>query len=180
RRNARRQARRPAVGYLAQRGPQACGNRVSRRGVPLNRIHMTRIHMTRRRILWTASAVAGLILAVGVAAVAVLQSSWFYEKLRQQIVATVETATGGRVEIASLRFNWTQLRAEIRSFVVHGTEPAGKPPLFQANSVAVGLKIVSMLRRDVDIQYLEVTDPLVYLIVDREGRTNVPAPKGNT
>ena len=43
--------------------------------------------------------------------------------------------------------------------------------------MAVGLKIVSMLRRDVDIQYLEVTDPRVYLIVDREGRTNVPAPK---
>jgi translocation and assembly module TamB len=128
-------------------------------------------------MLWIAGVLAGIILVAGVAAVLVLRSSWFYEKVRTGIIGTVEKATGGRVEIASLEFDWKQLRAEVKSLVIHGTEPADKPPLFRAASVSVGLKIISALKRDIDVQYLEVADPHVYLVVDRDGRTNVPSPK---
>ena len=120
---------------------------------------------------------AALMLLAGIAAIFVLQSSWFYGRVRQFIVSTVETATGGRVELASFRFDWKQMRAEAHEFVLHGTEPPGKPPLFRAASVVVGIKLVSLLRRDVDIQSLTVSDPRVYLIVGAGGRTNFPEPK---
>ena len=61
--------------------------------------------------------------------------------------------------------------------MLHGKEPAGGPPLFRASSIAVGLKIVSLLKRDVDIQYLAVTEPRIYLIIYPDGGTNVPEPK---
>ena len=109
--------------------------------------------------------------------VAVLRSGWFHEKVRAGIVSTVETATGGRVELGGFSLDWRKLRVEIQAFTLHGTEPAGKPPLFRASSIAVGLKIVSVLKRDVDIQYLDVADPRVFLIVYPDGRTNVPEPK---
>src|SRR5450432_3954673 len=128
-------------------------------------------------MLRIAGVLAGLILVIGVAGVLVLRSSWFYEKVRAEIIGTIEKATGGRVEIASLQFDWKQLRAEVKSLVIHGTEPAQKPPLLRAASVSIGLKIVSVFKRDIDIQYLEIADPRIYLIVDRAGRTNVPAPK---
>ena len=57
------------------------------------------------------------------------------------------------------------------------TSPPDQPPLFRASSIAVGLKIVSLLKRDIDIQYLDVAEPRVYLIVYPDGRTNVPEPK---
>ena len=93
------------------------------------------------------------------------------------IISTVEDATGGRVEIGSFRLDWKTLRAEVQTFVLHGTEPPDKPPLFRATSVAVGLKIVSLLKRDVDIQYLDVVEPRVYLVVNPDGSTNMPQPK---
>jgi translocation and assembly module TamB len=134
--------------------------------------------VTRQRIAWIgAGGLAGLALVVVVAAVLVLRSAWFYEKVRERVVSTVETATGGRVEAGSFQFDWKRLRAEIGAFAIHGTEPSGKPPLFRARTVAVGLRIVSILKRDVDIQYLEVVDPRVYLTIDSDGRTNLPAPK---
>jgi len=141
--------------------------------------------VSRKRIAFAiAGSLAGLIVLAGLAAIFVLRSAWFYEKVRARVVRTVETATGGRVEAGSFQFDWTQLRAEIRMFVIHGTEPAHKPPLFRAGSVAVGLKIISVLKRDVDIQYLDVTGPHVCLTVDPDGHTNVPEPKvkpsGNT
>ena len=60
---------------------------------------------------------------------------------------------------------------------MHGTEPPDKPPLLRAGSVVVGLKLVSILRKDVDIQSLTVSDPRVYLIIGSDGRTNFPEPK---
>jgi len=136
--------------------------------------------MSRKWIAWTTWILAGMLAALVLlagAAIVVLQSRWFYGRVRAGIVNTVETATGGRAEIGSLRFDWRTLRAEVSTFVLHGTEPADKPPLFRAESVAVGLKIVSLLKRSVDIAYLDVAAPQVYLIVGPDGRTNVPEPK---
>src|ERR1035441_8443046 len=119
----------------------------------------------------------GLVLLAGIAAIFVVRSAWFNGKVRQFIVGTVEKATGGRVEVATFRFDWKHLRAEVHEFVLHGKEPADKPPLFRAGSVVVGLKLVSILRRDVDIQSLTISDLRVYLIVGADGRTNFPEPK---
>ena len=131
----------------------------------------------KKRFLMISGALAGAIVAVLVAAILVLESSWFNEKVRDRIASEVAAATGGRVEMGAFRFDWKRLRAEVHSLAIHGTEPAGKPPLFRAGSVAVGLKIVSAFKRDIDIQYLDVADPHIYLIVDSDGRTNVPEPK---
>jgi translocation and assembly module TamB len=137
--------------------------------------------MRRRRALWIATGVlAALAVGAVIAGVLVVRSRWFYDRVRERVVATVETATGGRVEIGGFRFDWSHLRAEVTSFVLHGTEPAGKPPLLRASTITVGLKINSLWKRDVDIQSLEVAAPHVYLIVYPDGRTNVPEPKVKT
>lgn len=133
--------------------------------------------MTRRRIAYGSAAVLAGLLLLGVAAILVLRSDWFYQLMRQRLVDTVETATGGRAEIGSFQFDWKALRVDVRGFTLHGNEPAGKPPLFRADSVEVGLTIVSLLRRDVNLQYLNVTGPRVYLIVAPDGHTNIPEPK---
>lgn len=122
-------------------------------------------------------AIAALVGLLALAAVLVVRSDWFYDQVRHRLVTTVEKATGGRVEMRAFRFDWTRLRAEVHGFVLHGTEPAGKPPLASAAQAAVGLKIVSLLRRDVDVASLEVVSPRVYLLVGPDGRTNFPEPK---
>jgi translocation and assembly module TamB len=131
----------------------------------------------RRWALWILGMGAFALLVFSLTLVLVVRSPWFYDRVRRAIIETVETATGGRMEIGSFSFDWHSLRAEVRSVTLHGTEPAGKPPLLRAEKVAVGLKVVSLFRRKVDIAYLEVTAPRVYLIIAADGRTNVPEPK---
>src|SRR4051794_17764543 len=134
--------------------------------------------MRLRRFLWIAAlSLTAIALIALVTSVLILRSDWFHEKVRARIVETVETATGGRVELGGFTFDWRRLRVEVHSFTIHGTEPAGKPPLLHADTIVVGLKIVSALKRDVDIQYLDIGAPRVSLIVYPDGRTNVPEPK---
>ncbi|HUO28215.1 MAG TPA: translocation/assembly module TamB domain-containing protein [Bryobacteraceae bacterium] len=132
----------------------------------------------RRRWIWIAAgSAAGLLLALAAVTVLVLRSDWFREQVRRRIVTEVEASTGGRAEIGAFRFEWSKMRAEVDGFTLHGTEPAGAAPLFRADAVVVGIKIVSLVERSVDIQYLDVRHPQIDLIVDPNGRTNLPAPK---
>ena len=63
----------------------------------------------------------------------------------------VERATGGHVEIGSFSYNWRDLTAEVKSFVLRGTEPASAPPLFRADKIQIGFRIISALEKKVDI-----------------------------
>jgi translocation and assembly module TamB len=130
-----------------------------------------------RRIWIAAGIVVGLALVLAVSAILVLRSDWLRGKVRDRIVAEVEKATGGRAEIGAFRFDWKQLRAEVDGFVLHGSEPAGGPPLLRADAIVVGIKVISVVERSVDLQYLDVRHPQVYVILYADGHTNVPAPK---
>lgn len=124
-----------------------------------------------------AASLAALVVLAAVAGVLLLRSQWFREQVRTRIVAEVERATGGHAEVGSFVLEWRTLRAELRGFVLHGSEPAGKPPLFQARSITVGLRVLSFLERKVDLAFLRVDQPRIYLIFYPGGGTNVPAPK---
>src|ERR1700678_635688 len=123
----------------------------------------------RRRWLITAVTIPVMLALLLGSAVYLLQSHWLYNHVRTWLITKVETATGGRVEIGAFRFDWKLLRAEVDDFTLHGTEPPGKPPLFHAASVAVGLKVISLFGRNIDIQYLDVAAPQINLIVSPDG-----------
>src|SRR5262249_48222796 len=130
-----------------------------------------------RIVLIVTGWVLELVFGIGIGTVLLLRSDWFLNQVRLRIIREVENATGGRAQIGSFRFHWRALRAEVRNFVLHGNEPAGDPPLLRADVVSVGLKIVSLVKRDIDIEALDVTHPQVYLIIRPNGRTNIPEPR---
>ena len=137
---------------------------------------MSRVRIPRK-LLYLIGGVAGLLLALTIAALLVLPSSWFREKVRARIIADVERASGGKAEIGAFRFEWTSLTAEVAPFVLRGTEPVSEPPLFAADSLRVRLKIISILKKDVDIAGLYIDRPRLNLIIDETGITNLPRPK---
>jgi translocation and assembly module TamB len=118
-----------------------------------------------------AVGVAALLFAI---ALYTLRTDWFKQQVRQKIVAAAEQATGGRVELGAFRYDWRTLDAEFDGFVVHGSEAANSQPLFRAPVVRVGLRIVSLLRRDVDVRFLMVERPRISVVIAPNGSTNFP------
>jgi translocation and assembly module TamB len=126
---------------------------------------------------WMIGGFVALLLLLGLAAVLIFPSSWFREKVRDRMITEIERASGGKTEIGAFRFDWKNLTAEVAPFVLHGTESASERPLFRAESVKVGLKIVSMMKHDIDIASVVVDQPQINILVDAEGKTNFPEPK---
>ena len=129
-----------------------------------------------KTILWTLGGLAGLVLAAAVAFVIVVQSAWFKNQVRERIVSTAERATGGRVEIGRFNYDWHALTAEVAPFVLHGKEPPSSPVFFRAARIRIGLRIVSLFKKQVDIASLQVDQPQLYVAVAPDGSTNVPIP----
>ena len=84
--------------------------------------------MSRKRIACHSRGCTGGFAPAGVRGRRVRgpQPRGFSTRFASEIVSTVETATGGRVEVGAFRFDWTHLRAEVGAFTLHGNEPAGK------------------------------------------------------
>ena len=135
--------------------------------------------MTRRRkiVLYTAAGLATAALMAAFAGVMALRSAWFRQRVRARIVGEVEQASGGKAELGSLRFDWRTMTARVSRFRLHGTEPPGEQPLFSAENLEIGLRIVSALKRDIDLASIRLERPSVNVLVDEGGNTNIPAPK---
>ncbi len=113
--------------------------------------------------------------------VATLLKSGFVERwVRREIVSRVEQSTGARVEMGAFHLNVWRLKLEIDDLTVHGLEAADMPPLFHADRVDVGVRIISLLGRKVALDELIVERPEVAVWIDRDGRSNVPAPRRRT
>ena len=81
--------------------------------------------MSRRKKAWSFGilAAAGLLLIALFGAIAVLQTVWFKNQVRARIMSVAETATGGRVEIASFHWHPFDLAAEADGLVIDPPAP---------------------------------------------------------
>jgi len=134
---------------------------------------MTRLHTYTVRAL---AALVIFLIAVSVAGILVVRSGWFRERVRERIIAELERATGGRAELGSFAFDWTTLVATVSPLVLHGTEAATEPPLLRIESVTVGLRLISMLERKVDLASLRVEKPVLHVVFYADGSNNWPTP----
>ena len=122
----------------------------------------------------TAIVVAVLLIALSIAALVIFHSAWFHEKVRQRVIAEIEKSTGGRVDLGNFSFDSQRLTFTLGPLTLHGKEPAGDPPLLTVQSVTIGLRIVSMLERKVDLLSARADRPVIHVVFYPDGTTNLP------
>lgn len=107
-----------------------------------------------------------------------LRSEWLAAKIRERAIVEIEKATGGKASIGGFRFDPELLGATIEDFTLRGTESPQDAPLFTAAHIEAGFRILSFIRKDVDLHHLVITGPKINIIIDSRGRTNLPSPAG--
>ena len=123
------------------------------------------------------AAVVLMMILVGVAAFLVIsRSSSFHRYVLRKIVEKTEEATGGKVEIGNFRFRWSGY-ADVYRFVLHGTESDPARPLAAAEHIGIGLTLSSLLQQKVDLREIVIDQPVVHILVDKSGNTNIPRPR---
>jgi translocation and assembly module TamB len=127
----------------------------------------------KKRLKILAALVAALAVALAILVWTGQAERW----AREGVVAQIEKMTGGRVELKEFRFSVLGLRAELMDFTLHGREPEGTPPFFHTDYLLVDIHVVSLLRRKIALDKVQLDRPQVHLRIDQEGKSNAPAPK---
>ncbi len=126
---------------------------------------------------WFWVVMAGLFSVLVVAIGWFLQSPAFREIVRNRVILELEKATGGDVEIQSLTWNVSKLEVEAKGITIRGLEPATDVPFVHADRLYARVHIVSFFGANIDLQQLTLERPVIHVIVNPDGSTNLPEPK---
>jgi len=140
---------------------------------------MTEETKTRRSHarLWIGLGICVVLLAVVATVVWYMRSPAFEDFVRRKVVAGLEDATGGRVELHAFHWNLARLAFEADDLTVHGREAPDELPYGHADRVLIRLGITSVLRTRVRLKYVGLERPVIHLIVYPDGTTNAPEPR---
>lgn len=105
-----------------------------------------------------------------------LTTDSFQRAARGRLIAEIERATGGRVELGSFHAVPLHLQVEIRNLTIHGREAANEQPLVHVDRVAAVLSISSALGLKLGFHSLLLDHPVVHVIFYPDGSTNQPTP----
>jgi translocation and assembly module TamB len=101
----------------------------------------------------------------------------FSNFVRQRVINVLQDATGGRVELRSLRWSLRHLAVEVDGLTIHGLEGPGELPYAHLDRLYARVKILSFVDARLGLDFLEVDRPSVHLIIYPDGSTNQPTPK---
>ncbi len=101
----------------------------------------------------------------------------FQQMVRGRLIATLERATGGRVELGSFHAIPLRFQVEVKNLTIHGTEAGSELPLAHVDSMSAVINISSALGARIAFHSLTLEHPVVHVIFYPDGSTNQPTPK---
>lgn len=133
----------------------------------------------RRAGTWIGGGLALLSLILLVSFVAVLNSAWFHRYVLAKVQSAASEQLGVSVALQNYALHFSTLSLDIYGLTVSGAAPYPNPPLLQVQHAEVGVRIVSALQRKWYLSSFRVDHPVVQVVVDKNGASNLPKLKSS-
>src|ERR1700744_2644069 len=101
----------------------------------------------------------------------------FANVVREKVIHVLEDATGGRVELGSMKWNLRHLSVEVNDLTIHGLEGKGEKPYAHVDRLYARARILSFVKAQLGLDFVGVERPSIHLIIYPDGHTNQPTPK---
>jgi len=127
----------------------------------------------KKRIRHVLLTLAAFIVTVVVAGYIIIHTHAFNRFVAGKIIEQTQEKTGAQLTIGKIVIHLAQLKVDFYNLAVH-TTPKPSPPFFACDHLRVGLKILSIWKRKIDLQELILDRPVFHALVDPHGRCNFP------
>lgn len=131
-----------------------------------------RLGRNGRHILLASASVLLLLL---VSAYIFVHTPAFNRIMVHEIIAQAEKSTGAEVNIGKTLVHWSGPRIDFYDVALRAPS-APKPTLFSCEHLGVSLNILSIWKRRFNLKELIVDRPVLRIVVDAQGQTNLPHP----
>jgi translocation and assembly module TamB len=131
----------------------------------------------KRTAVYTAGIVAGLLLVLVVTGYFVLRSSAFHRFAVFKLEKLAGAKLGTRVNIKSFDLHLANLSLDLNGITIEGNGPSPYGPLLYVDHIGVNIKIISVWRREWDLNSITVDRPIAHVFVNKTGTSNIPTPQ---
>ena len=101
----------------------------------------------------------------------------FQQMVRRRLIADVESATGGRVEVGSFHVVPLHFQVEVRGLAIHGREAPDQLPYVHIESMVATVNLSAALGAKISFHTLVLNRPVVHIVFYPDGTSNVPLPR---
>ncbi len=129
-----------------------------------------------RHVPITLASIVAVVLLLATGLYFWMSSAQFENIARKRLIAELEKATGGRVEVATFHWRLLDLEAEATGLVIHGTEARSEAPYVRVDRLRTSVSLLGFWSPNVELRDLEIEHPAIHLIVYHNGSTNQPHP----
>jgi len=139
--------------------------------------------LSDRRLLAIVKAVAAFVvlpIVVGVIAVATfVNSSGGHAYLIRLLDREATEKLGTNVRLQNFNLHLLTLSVDLYGLTVDGAGPHPTPPLLQVQHAEAGVRIVSVFGRKWYFDSIRIDDPVVQVLLDKNGISNLPTLKNS-
>ena len=137
--------------------------------------------MNLPRLSWSnvfkALFMCGLLLLLGFSVLLwYVTTDSFQQMARNRVVAGLERATGGKVELGTFHAVPLRRQVEVRDLTIHGKEAAGEQPYVHVDNMIAVINLSSALGAKLAFHSLILQHPVIHVIFYPDGSTNQPTP----
>jgi hypothetical protein len=118
--------------------------------------------------------VGGILLTIIiVAVVAVLNINSYIQRNREYLIQQAEKAVGRQIEVQNIEVNlWNGIGIRFENFSLADDPAFSSSPFVQAKSLQANVRLLPLLRKDVQVKRLILHDPGINIIRNRQGVYN--------
>ena len=117
--------------------------------------------------------ILALIVGLAVASLAVFLATFDADRYRPLLVNQLQSALGRPVQLQRMTLGWRNgIAVQLQGFAIPDAD-AGQEPVVQVDSVSAVVRLLPLLRKEVQVSSLIITHPAIHATRDAQGRVNL-------
>ncbi len=129
---------------------------------------------------WSILGLIGFVIAAVLVLAALVDTDGVHRAILNFAQKEASKELGVRARLENFQIHWAPLGLDLYGVSVDGAGLHPTPPLLEVNRVEVGVRIVSIFKREWYLSSLRIDHPVVWITVDRNRVSNLPAFKSSS
>ena len=134
----------------------------------------------RRVTVWVTGILLAFAVIVGIAVEVLLRSTSFHNYLLRTIERKASASLNTSVQLQNFAIHPSTLALDFYGLTIYGAGPGAPKPLLQIDHLGLGVRIISLMHRQWNLDNVAIDRPVLQLIVNASGENNLPNPQTST
>ncbi len=133
----------------------------------------------KRVTAWIAGTLLVLLLLIAVGVYVLLHSAAVHSYVLRTAEQSASDSLNTQVTLQNFALHPSTLSLDLYGLTVYGVGPGAGSPLLQADHLGLGVRIVSVWRRQWYLDNVTVDHPVANVLMTADGQSNLPTPKSS-